>query len=109
MNIKSAPCLARIVAPGYPENGWIVQVLHAAPSGVFSLPNGCTTTDDHRLDHWVCESLMHSNFTVKTIMAGIARPRQTRFAVIQDHYLRPLPGIEDPEQIDERMPESEAA
>lgn len=109
MNIKSAPCMARIVAPGHPVNGWIVQVLHRAPIGEYQLPDGFLAMGEKEGVYWVCESLMHSPFSAPILYKGRWSNRRTRYSSIDDPHLRPLPGIEDPEQIDERLPESEAA
>ena len=109
MNIKSAPCLARIVAPGNYMNGWIVQVLYKAPAGQYVLPDGFPARGEGALVCWVCESLMHSPFSAPVINNGKRSKRETRYSAIDDPHLLPLPGVDDPEQIDERMPESEAA
>lgn len=109
MNITSAPCLARIVAPGNHMNGWIVQVLRRAPIGDYRLPDGFMARGESDAAYWVCESLMHSPFSAPVFYRGKWSKRQTRYSAIGDPHLRPLPGIEGPEQIDERIPESEAA
>ncbi len=100
-NIKSAHCLARIVAPGESENSWIVQVLRRANPRGDTLPDGKPTLVSG--NSWICESLMASPFRS---LGGFP---PNRYASIGDRYLRPLPGIEDPTQVDERIPESEAA
>jgi len=100
MNIKQAPCMARIVAPGNHMSGWLVQVLYAAPNGLFCLPDGYPSAT-YGPWHWVCESLMHSSFRARLFKGGF---RETRFAVIRDAYLRPLPGIESPEQMENNIP-----
>lgn len=87
MNIKQSPCMARIVAPGHPLSGWIVQVLRDAPLGVFDLPDGYPSAGEHGSSSWVCESLMHSPFECPLKNGRI---RATRFAVIGDESLRPL-------------------
>lgn len=107
MNIKSAPCLARIVAPGREMNGWIVSVMYWHPGGGGQLPDGFHI-HPATPGAWICESLMHSPF-VAPVGTKLQSTRKARYAAIKDAFLRPLPGIEDPEQIDERMPESEAA
>lgn len=108
-NIKAAPCLARIVAPGNHANGWIVQVLNRAPIGEYRLPDGFMAMGESDAVYWVCESLMHSPFNAPILYRGKWSKRQTRYSAIDDPHLRPLPGIEDPTQVDERIPESEAA
>lgn len=100
-NIKSVPCLARIVAPGYPENQWVVSVIRRGQPAFDVLPGGRIT--ECLPDSWICESLMASPFR------SIGNKRTNRYASVEDRYLRPLPGIEDPTQVDERIPESEAA
>lgn len=103
MNIKQAPCMARIVAPGHPESGWIVSVLSAAPVGRFVLPDGYPAYPATDHPAWVCESLMHSDFNAATSKSGRNR-RATRYAVISDLYLRPLPGIEVPQATETAAP-----
>jgi len=95
MNIKQAPCMARIVAPGNRYNQWIVRVLHAAPRGKFDLPDGYPGFSYGSHSSWVCESLMHSPFDCPLIGGG---SRLNRFAVIDDANLHPIsdnPGNED--------------
>jgi len=111
-NIKSAPCLARIVAPGNIHNGWIVSVMHAEPAGEYKLPDQQLAFNRGLEQCWICRSLMHSDFLapIKVDTTGSKwKTRKTRYAAIEDRCLRPLPGIEDPTQVDERIPESEAA
>ena len=87
MNIKQAPCMARIVAPGNRYNQWLVQVMREAPQGTLVLPDGYPALSDAGHPSWVCESFMHSPFNCP-LMDG--RRRLTRFAVIDDANLRPI-------------------
>lgn len=109
MNIKQAPCLARIVAPGSQYSGWIVSVLSATPVGEFLLPDGQLSFSSTGKPSWTCESLMHSMFNVELDFPKGKR-RLARYAVIGDSYLRPLPGIDDTETTETSKPkELEAA
>lgn len=67
-----------------------VEVLHAAPSGVFTLPDGFPAYGILREACWVCESL-GPDFTAR-LDCGLTRT--TRYGVIADHWLRPIRGDE---------------
>lgn len=88
MNIKSAPCLARIVDPGSPYNQWIVRVIERAQPGLVQPPDGQVVIKLCRCPGWICESLQ-SPFVYRGLFFGdTLRP----FDVIHDEDLRPLPG-----------------
>lgn len=90
MNIKHAPCLARIVANGDMHDNWIVRVIeYINPDELYSDPDGQRRIHDFPSGGWNCESLMHSMFD-----------GTDRYAVINDMALRPLPGDELPESSD---------
>ena len=91
MNIKNAPCMARIVAPGSSYNSWLVNVLNLSPAVMFYLPDGHLSHPSAASNAWVCESLMFSDFKVK-LDNGLRR--RTRYVVIDDHFLRELPGLD---------------
>lgn len=106
MNIKQAPCLARIVAPtpDHEVNGWIVSVEYRSPVGNHTLPDGMLASTNTPIG-WVCKSLMHSKFPA----ARRGKIVRCRYIVISDDYIRPLPGIDAPEEITEREPIKEPA
>jgi len=87
MNIKQAPCMARIVAPGNRYNQWLVQVMREAPHGRFTLPDGQQAIHEDGRPSWVCESLMHSPFDCPL---DDGRRRLNRFAVVDDASLQPI-------------------
>jgi hypothetical protein len=87
MNIKQAPCMARIVAPGHRYHQWLVQAVGKAPLGQFPLPDGHPAINRDNHQSWVCESFMHSPFDCPL---DDGRRRLTRFAVIDDANLRPI-------------------
>jgi hypothetical protein len=84
-------------------SGWLVEVLHAAPSGVFPLPDGypcaCGSCggDAWQIGDWVVRSLC-SQFTAPL---EDGRTRLTWYGVANDRYLRPLPGESEQTQQEE--------
>lgn len=91
MNCKPGD-LARIVAPGYRHNQWIVRVCYAAQKGFTTNPDGMLVYDGRvKPGDWLIESLMASEF----FCIG---PRRSRYCVAPDSHLRPLPGEETPQE-----------
>jgi hypothetical protein len=66
--------------------GALVSVLHLAPNGDYRLPDGYLARQETAGTFWVCESL-GAPFNAPLIYGG---NRATRFAAIEDCWLRPL-------------------
>lgn len=100
MNIKHAPCLARVIGPKSPWHQWIVKVHYPSKRGWVTNPDGELVRDTKsKKGDWLVESLMASPFKVD----GVTR----RFCVCPDAHLRPLPGLDEPTTED--VPEGIAA
>ncbi len=104
MNIKHAPCLARIVAHGDPDHGKFVEVLRRTPEGDHVHPDGILSEGAFKGEClWLCKSLMHSGLAVPGFYGRVC------YADIADELLRPLPGLDEPEHTTEDVPEGIAA
>lgn len=93
-----------IVKSSKPEyNGRIVQVLYAAPSQPFRLPNGVWSDGAGDQPHWVVKAV--GGKMPCPMRDGIIA--QVWYGVGADRYLRPLPG--DLEDISEQIEQPVAA
>jgi len=78
--------------------GKLVTVLYQAPHGEHYLPDGQLAISS-AAPCWVCESMGAPFVVLIDIGRGETVTRETRFAVIQDHWLRPIRGDELPAEV----------